>query len=232
MNVSLDISLAALNDRIGRYQRVSGMAPAEALEKQGTKLGFELSNRLAPLAPAKGQIRAERLEALKRGEGVRVRESVQARVAQKLNLRVDPATGSVVFGRGKVPRQSAVRKGKRLNFQALAVAAELNLRERGRGYAAQVPRIGSLARLGSAMGAYAIGSQKQKFHRGRYNQLLASAGLSVGIDETSLTLTYGSPGTEAGEAVNTPRGRRAIQDSVETLGADIGVYLQRKYAEA
>ncbi|MBN8246434.1 MAG: hypothetical protein J0L84_03205 [Verrucomicrobia bacterium] len=229
MNVAIAAKTDGLNRMLGRYIELAKKLPQEALAKQGTKLAFELANRLMPLMPAKGAVREAGIEMLKSGRGIRVRPAVRERLMFRHTAHSDIASRQTRYG--KSSKTGFRRKGKTLNFQALAVQAELNVRERGRGYTQHVARIGNLKELGNAWSQVAAGSRKQKFHRGRYNQLLASAGLMVSEKNASLTLLYGSKSTEAGSALSTPRAQKATEDAIGAVTDDMGVYVLRKLRE-
>lgn len=229
MNVRIQSKMDGLNRMLGRYQILAKRLPQEVLAKQGTKLGFELANRLMPLMPAKGAIKESGIEMLKSGRGIRVRPGVRERLMFRHSAHSDLDTRQARYGKGS--RTGFRRKGKTLNFQALAVEAELNVRERGRGYTQHVARVGNLSELGNAWAQVSAGSRKQKFHRGRYNQLLASAGLMVSERSASLTLLYGSKSTDAGSALSTPRAQAATEDAIAAVTDDMGVYVLRKLRE-
>jgi len=229
MNIGIKAKMDGLNRMLGRYMGLARKLPGEVLAKQGTKLGFELANRLMPLMPAKGAVREAGIEMLKGGRGIRVRPAVRERLMFRHTAHSD--INSRLTRYGKKTKASFRRKGKDLNFQALAVQAELNVRERGRGYSQHVARVGNLAELGAAWSQVSAGSRKQKFHRGRYNQLLASAGIEVAENRASLTLLYGSKTTEAGDALSTPRAQAATEDAIVAVTNDMGIYVHRKLRE-
>ncbi len=229
MNPGMQVKLDGLNRMLGRYTLLARRLPAEVLAKQGTKLGFELATRLMPLMPPKGAVREAGIELLKSGRGIKVRPGVRERLMFRHSAHSDITSRQTRYG--KASKTGFRRKGKTLNFQALAVQAELNVRERGRGYSQHVARVGNLAELGAAWSQVSAGSRKQKFHRGRYNQLLASAGLEVGESRASLTLLYGSKGTDAGTALSTPRAQAATEDAIVAVTDDMGIYVHRKLRE-
>lgn len=116
--ITIEDNLADLNVALGEYLKHTKLSVDEAMVKQGTKIAFEISRQMSAMKPAKGAVRAERLAALKSGEGVRVRKSLR---------------------KWKPTRNS--RKDRSLNIQALRVRRELNLREQGRGFMAYGTRI-------------------------------------------------------------------------------------------
>lgn len=235
MNLQVNTALEGLNATLADYAFLAKKLPEEVLAKQGTKLGFELANRLVLHKPGKGQVTADNLAALQSGaRGVRVRPGLRSKIQDKLGLAnrlTDRNRKRPQSVYGKSLRTQFVRKGKRLNFQALAVKAELSARERGGGYSAYVARVKGLDQLGAATAGLVGGSSKNILTRGRYNQLLASASLGVESDGASLTIKYGSSGTGAGDALSTPEATAAIVDSINAVTDDIGVYMTRKLQE-
>lgn len=229
MTTEVTVALDKLNQLVAAYIPLARKAPAEALAKQGSKLTFELANRLTALTPAKGAITTQAISALHSGRGVKVRESVKLSVAGKMGARSRLSDRRVVFGKRGVT--TTIRKGKRLNLQALMVKAELGLRERGRGYLPHVARIKGLDQLGAAAEGAVSATSKGIIHRGRYAQRIADAGMMVNVDETSLTITFGFSGSEAGDALSTPRSQAETAAAVDAVADDVAVYLARKFQE-
>jgi hypothetical protein len=228
MNVNVATALDGLNTKLGDYIFLSKKLPSEALAKKGTDLGFELEDRLKKLKPAKGSIRTSRLAALKSGRGIRVRPQLIRSLQDKLGLasrlsdrnRKKP---QAVYGKGL--RTMFRRKGQRLNFRQMAVKAELSARESGVGYSAFVGRAKGIKALESS-----TAGAKTVFSRGRYNQLLSSANLSVESDGSSLLIVYGSSENQAGSAI--AKQDAAVADALDAVATDIGVYIARKLQEA
>jgi len=234
MKLEITNSLAGLNATLGDYIYLAKVLPEEALAKQGSKLGFELSSRLMEVKPSKGQITAEVTANLQSGRGVRVRPTLRRKLQEKYALQnrlSDRGHRRPQSVYGKSQRTQFRRKGKLVNFQNLAVAAETSARERGVGYSAYVARVKGLAQLGAAMTGGKAAS-RAIVSRGRYNQLLASANLSVEIDGASLSILYGSSTTDAGSAVSTIAATAATVDAINAVTEDIGVYITRKLQEA
>ena len=193
-------NLARLNVALAEYIQHSRQTVDEAIAKQGAKLSFALSRRLRAEKPGKGEIRAERLAALKAGGGVRVRDSI----------------------RKKISGTKRFRKGG-LNLQARRVKAELNLRERGKGFLAYGTRI-NVGKL-SATTASRVGKV------GRYGQTLASAGLRFNTDSSRIEFIFGGSKTELGDTLAKPRFRKHIDAAIGDVADDIQVYLDRKLAQ-
>jgi hypothetical protein len=133
--ITIEDNLDQLNAALGEYMRHTKLNLDDALIKQGTKIAFAISQRMAMEKPGKGSIRAERLAALKAGEGVRVRESLRT---------------------GKTPKAKS-----RLNRQARLVKKELALRERGRGFLSYATRLNA-GKLRSAKHVKKVGRYNQR----------------------------------------------------------------------
>lgn len=222
---TLQVDTRRINALMGDYVKLSRKLPQEALAKQGTKLGYEIGSRLSQLKPGRGSIRAKRLAALKdRSGGVRVRPELERRLQEKLGLasRIsdrDREKKRAFYGNGL--KSSFKRKGRKLNFRALAVQAELSAREKGIGYSGVVGRVKQLNELSGA-----TDTTKAVFSRGRYNQLLASGVIQAVPDGASLLVTFGAGGNNAGTAIAIHP--EIVTESVTAVAADMGVYMARK----
>lgn len=195
--IEIQDNLDRLNRNLAEYAKHTSKSVQEAVAKQGSKLGFELSKRLQAEKPGKGAIRAERIAAMRGGEGVHVRQSIRDKV------------------------RAGKRKG-RLNLQARRVRAELNLRERGRGFLAYAARFSSRP--------FQSGRAQRVRHFGKYRQLLATAGLFFNPDSARLEIRYGGPNNEAGDALSKPRFQKHIAGAIDAVADDIQVYLDQKLA--
>lgn len=226
MNLAVNASLNSLNSILGDYAEIYRILPEQALAKKGSQIGFELAQRLATLKPGKGQVTAENLSALQSGtRGVKVRPGLRLKLQSRLGLAnriTDKNRKRPQAVYGKALKTEFVRKGKRMNFQALAVKAELAARESGAGYSSVVARVKGLKQAGTS---WASSGGGKIFSRGRYNQLLASAGLAVETDGAELTITYGSTKNGAGDALSTPRAEALIDDSVKEVVRDTMEYI-------
>lgn len=227
MKLDVKTSLGEFNAVLGDYAVLARMLPADVLAKKGTQLGFELYDRLTVLKPAKGAVTAQRLALLSsKASGVRVRPELRRKLQDKLglaNIIADRGRKRPRSVYGKSLRTEFKRKGKRLNFQALAVKAELSAREGGRGYSAHVARISNRSQL-----AAAVSNQKSILHRGRYNQLLASVGFRENQDSASLDYVFGSSQTQAGNALQTPKAQEETADAIRFVTEDTLEYITDK----
>ena len=216
--ITIDDNLARLNVVLAEYMRHTSKSVSDAMAKQGTKIAFALSSRLAAEKPGKGAVRSERLAALSAGGGIKLRASV--RNWFPAGSRSDLKRRKVGFGRS-VSGTKRVR-GKRLNLQALRVKKELGLRERGGGFMAFAARIN----------AGKLRSSKKVTKRGRYHQQLAEAGLMFSGDGAGLQVVYGGPQSEFGGTLNRPKFRRHVNNAIAEVADDMQTYIDRKQREA
>ena len=219
MSEGVQHNLDRFNRALRDYARLGKKTPEETLAKQGGKLAYALNKRLKGLAPKKGSVRAERLAALKAGEGVRVRDTARRSVLGKYQARQNIATRAVVFGKKGV--QSVRRKGgRRLNLMALMIQRELSIRESARAFlsvSARYPRV----------------LRKVSFSKTRFGVPLSDAGLS----NSGETLTFHWDGAKnalaanAATGMNRPRSRAMIAYALRDVTADIRLYINRKQGE-
>lgn len=230
MNITIKTNAARLGKAIGLYATASGKTIEEAVAKQFDKVSYALYHELRGLMPAKGAVRADRLAALKAGQGVHVRQSIRDAVARKYGL---DASGLMHTKAGRT-RRSILVGGKRLNAQALAVRGELNLRESGRGFTAYAAKFSS-----GKGGAAGVGRSGFTFGRSataiqiisRYSQILAEAGFYNAKGDTGFQLKWSGVSAQSSAAAQSllqPRGQRAIASALEAVTSDIMPYLQRK----
>lgn len=220
INPQIRVEIGALNTAINRYQQLSGLTMPETLQKQGGKFLFLLASMLRKISPAKGAIRADRLAALKRGEGIKIRKSVISKVMAKYGARSDIATRSIQLGKKGASTISS--SGKKLNLQALLARTEINTRESGRGFVSVSARYPQRLKEG----------QQQAVSR--YGPALSQAGLQSVPGVSSLMLTWGKGGrlsTNAAEALSRPKAESILLAALEATTADIIAYVERKTAE-
>jgi hypothetical protein len=224
MNFELQSDLARLNSTIADYIRVGKKLPEEALAKQAGKLGFAFSQELRGLIPPKGSIRSESLARLKGGGGIRVRPSVRKAVFEKRRARQDLATRDLVFGAGKRGTRSIRRQGKRLNLQALAVTAEINIRERGRGFLSVSSRIPRFTR--------ALGDVQRSLSR--YGPILGEAGLRAAPEGAEARFLWGPhsrASLAAARGLSIPKAEAALSRALNAVAEDIRLYIEEKFRQ-
>lgn len=229
LTVSSDVEM--FNRTLREYIAVTGKTPAEAVFKQGVKVGWELRKRLLELKPGKGAIRAQLLSQLKQGIGVRVRQSVYESLKKKAETSGRFARGIGAYTRlsDKAIAGGVDKKGR--NLQAIAVAREIALRERGRGYSgfAVRPKIPSMKAIGKITSS---ASDNWKLF-GRYQQYLTSAGLKATPGSGTFTYTWGgldaTVPTDIGTAMQKPQQQAALRDSLREVDRDMAQFIREEY---
>lgn len=219
--LSIENELNALGSKLRVYQELSGKTWEDVLTKQGGKLGFLLFQRLRGLAPAKGSIRAERLAALRHGEGIKVRQT-----ARDFASKRTVATASSLRTRAGIlfrerTKAGGVRRNARSWWQ-IAVAREIAIRESGRGFvgvSGRYPR--TLGRADRAMS--------------RYGPELSRAGVIISGPKGKAEFVWdpgvGKLAASAVHGLERPRGKAALALAVRDLTKDIDVYVTRKTEE-
>lgn len=207
--------LNRLRRDLQEYQRLTGKTAEEVMRKQGAKLGKELYRQLRKQAPAKGEIRAAAMQALEDGRGVRVRESVRQRIAEKVHVRTDLLTRATVFG-GRRGRRTT-RRG--LNLQALMVQGEIALRERGRGFlSVTVPQARFDRSLRKTFKAWS-----------KYGPMLAEAQLAIWKDGAKVNIGWGGGlsnlSGQAAAYLSSAAAYPAISEALKLTALDIEKHL-------
>lgn len=228
ITTTVEHNLNAFNARLAQYQAVSGKTSQEVLLKQGNKLGYELAYRLRALAPAKGSVREERLAALARGGGLRLRQSIRESAAPGLNGAYSRLSDRKMVtknskGKERVIKWALGEDGKLLSWYQLAIRKELALRESGRGYTG----------LAGRLRTDNLASGGTNTLKGRYSQELAKVGLSGPADAATLTFTWGgfAQNSELGDSLKQPRARQALAEALAAVTKDMGVYLAKRHVE-
>jgi hypothetical protein len=245
--LTIHTDVANLNLDLGLYAQLARKSLQEAVIRKGVNVtiggpGFEgWTQRLRRLAPAKGAIRAERISALEAGGGIKVRPSAYRSAQNKLGSRVNTfsdLTTRKIMRRLKGGSVVAARSAAGLNLQALAVKAELGMRERARGFSAVgvVMRSdgSSLMQMAASFPSGASSAARSNVFRGKVGQQLSRADIRVGGGGAvaSLGLTFGSEQTKLGESLLKPRQQMALHGAIAATHADMMVYIRRKLGEA
>ena len=245
--LTLQTDLQNLNRDLGIYAQLARKSFQEAVVKQGVKVtiggpGFEgWSQRLRRLAPARGEIRSERLAALEAGGGIKVRPSAYRSAQRRLGRRVgafSDLTSRKIMRRLKGGAVVAATAASGLNLQALSVRTELGMRERARGFSAvgAMMRSGgsSLAQMAAAFPAGVPSAARSSVFRGKVGQQLSRADIRVagGGAAASLAMTFGSPQTTLAESLLKPEQQVALRGAIAATSADMMVYIKRKLGEA
>lgn len=229
MNISVQTNIEAFNSAVAEYIDVSGKVPADAVVKHSKEFANRLRADLKRMMPAKGSIRSARMDKLKAGgpkSGVKVRDAVLARVLTQRGIAQDIKSRAYVFGK----KGSKFKRigGKKLNWWQQAIRAELNVREKGRGY---LSYSAAFSRLLNSFG------QGQTTDSGyvvnRYNRGVSKASFVNQPSETSNTFNWGNTRASKGPAIvlNQPRGQAAISNALAGARANMMEYVNRKHSE-
>lgn len=227
--ITVSDNLAEFNATLALYMQLSRRTPQEALVMKGAGLAFALSGRLRLLSPARGQTRKERLAALKAGGGVRVRPSVLAWAVKRFGYGSVTKTRRGAFlgvdAEGKGTERGSLmvgrKKKRRMNLQALAVAAELSVRSRGRGYLAFAARMRWAAKMMIQGSEYRV--------LDRIETEVGRAGLTHDMDGSALRFRFAN--ANIAEGLNRPKAEVAIAAALSEVRADMLLYINRKVAE-
>lgn len=223
MLIKIETNIEELGKSIEAYIKVSGKSLEVALKKHGAELSFRLKKELLALAPAKGSIRSQVLSVLAGGtwasgkRGVRVRESVLAKVFQQRGARSSLASRSIGFG-----KRGRGTTSKGLNIWALAVQAEINLRESARKF------------LGASAIYPGIRSEFDSKAKSRVGPLLSVASYKSSDGGAIVEFNWGGfseLSTEAAEGITTPKGEAALERALQGTIENIEVYLKDKLGE-
>lgn len=208
-----------------RYMEVTSLTPPEAVVKQAFEFSRFLNKRLRTLAPVKGSIRAERLAALKSGGGIKIRAAVLQRLMERRGVSQRIKGRGYVMGKNL--RTTARVGGKRLNFNALAVRAELNLREQGRGFVAHSSNFRQLAKMRAQKG-----TQRQQVID-RYRRFLSSVGVTVNPTNPRAVFSWGGNQSsgDVAKVLSQGRGQESVAGALADARDNMMVYVRRKLAE-
>lgn len=230
MKVSIESNLTQLNTAIQQYAILGRKTVEEALRKQAGKLGFMLRQELRGIAPAKGSIRAQALAVLAGGRwpsgkrGIQVRPGVLKKVYQAVGASSLLSTGQKVFG-GKRLKASTLRGGKRVHLWALAVKAEIDRRESGRGF------------LGISARYFGLTSTVEGEVKAlsKYGPVLSKVGFSLNQSLGTIEFRWSDATSqlsgEAAEGISKAKGDAAVNRALVNTLEDIEVYIDRKLSE-
>lgn len=251
LTVSTD--LTALNRDLDLYSQLARKSLQEVVIKKGVSIAIGGSNvegwtqRLRPLAPAKGEVTRGRLAAMASGGGIKIRPSAYAKARKRV--------GSFSGQQGKRGTYSdpvtrklmrATRKGMKdlggywqENLQAQAVKAELAMRERARGFSAfgaSMTGRGGQGLVGMVR-AFPTGQESasaSRRFRGKAGQDLSQADIRVSDRgaRAGMVLSWGTGQTVLGEAMNQPAQQRALGAAIRDVHADMMLYIRRKLDES
>ena len=218
---SVEQQIAALNAKLVRYQELSGKTWQEVVKRQGGNLAFALFQRLKDRAPKRGQVRAERLAALRHGEGIKVRDT-----ARKFATANTHATATNIRTKLASHYREKTRKGNlKANARSwwqVAVGRELSIRESASRFlsiSAKYPR--RLIESGRALT--------------KYGSLLSRSRITVDKTGSKAAFTWdpsaGPQAENAAAGLDKPIGRAVIALALRDTLDNIEVYLVRKMEE-
>lgn len=231
MTPQIQSNIREFNDAFRQYMEVTSQTPAYAVMKQSQEFSYSLRKRLRAIAPVKGSIRAERMAAMAAGEeGTHVRASIVERLMGQRGISQKIKGRGIVFGK----KLKGVKRvgGKYLNFQAQAVRAELNLREKGRGFVAQSTNFRQLSAIREKLGKLPDLTVEQV--NDRYRRFLSRFGFKVTSDGASGLFHWGGNKSsgEVARVLADGRGRDAVAGALADARENMLVYVRRKQEEA
>jgi hypothetical protein len=223
---ALDSEMARLNQTLALYQRASGKALDEVLRKKSNDLRIELFKQFRTLMPAKGAVRAERLQSLRHGGGIHVRAKVYEAIAAKYGA-VPIESGLMMFRAGaRGGLRGTTRAG--LNLQALAVQRELSLRESGRGFTAWSANKQLMPSAEATEGVSVS----------RYEEWLGEFRMPRTVEKdgkAEATFTWGPLSQESADvvrAIGRAKGMKAVQRAMAAVTADMIPYIEEHIGKA
>lgn len=225
MTPAIQSNVREFNAAFGQYMALTSQTPGEAVLKQAKEFTYALRSRLRQIAPGRNAVRTERLAALAAGEGVKVREAIIKKLMSRRGVAQRIKGRGYVFGRRQ---EGTVRSGgKRLNFQALAIKGELNLREQGRGFVAHSTNFRQLAAIQNRQG-----TQREQV-LDRYRRFLSSLGVSINVAGATATFGWGGNRSsgDVAKVLTQGRGQEAIAGAFADARQNMLVYVRRKIAE-
>lgn len=228
MRLHVEYELGKVNDLLQRYVQAGRKLPEVAIRKQTDEFGYFLFRELKVLMPEKGSLRAQGFALLRARVGVRVRPAVLQRLAGQ--FQIAPIGSAALFrrrGKGGFQAKGRYRAsvkigGKRLNLQALAVRAELNLRESARGFLAVS---GRFPKLEGIEGGTAVS---------RYGAVLGQQVLKVDDTSAESRFVWGKDslqGIQAATGLSKPKAEAAIASALAATAQNMREYIERKTAQ-
>lgn len=230
MSLSVSFELDRVNAELDRYIKVCKKLPEDAIRKQTDEFGGFLFQELKMIAPGKGSLKNQGFALLRAGYGVRVRPTILGQLAGKYEIA--PLGGKALFrNRRKVLgggtqsvgrwRGSVGQGGRRLNLQALAVQAELNLREKSSGFLALSSKF---RKLGTSLGGETIS---------RYGGILGQEEIKLERQGQSATsrFNWGSFGVQslaAAAGLSKPKAELAISNALAAMTRNMRQYIEEK----
>lgn len=196
MTVSATSNVDEFNATLRDYVASSRKDAAELVAKKSGDLVYELGKAMKQFTPAKGQVKEERLAAMRAGGGITVRPAARRLALKKMiATATDVKTRKGILFREKGAKGNLKTRNVR-SFWQLAVRAELNIREKGRGY---LPLAVMFAGLKGKLKANEYGTKTQ-VTVDRMSRGIGRAVFKNSFNDTSLTLSWGD-GNSATNAI-------------------------------
>ena len=239
--ISVTVDTREFERDLALYAKLARKTMQGAIFKQGAKVVYAWKLGLRDYTPKKGSIREMMLKRLKeRTGGIYVRPSAYLRADKQLGSRKGSYTDLVTRrimrqSRGKTEVVKTNAKG--LNRQALAVRAELNMRERARGfsaYGASMSQQNSLSFYTDLAAKSQADGHWSAVFRGKAEQGLSLADLINGmsVDAASMKLVWGTPETKLGESLLQPGAQKKLASALAAVHEDMMVYVRDRLAKA
>jgi hypothetical protein len=223
MNLSVSAEMSRVNANLDAYLKASKKLPEEAIKKQVGEFGYNLYRELRTLAPGKGTLRAQALGLLASRVGIKVRESVRSKIYAQMGASSNLSSHGLQFERrGRAVRSFKVKR-KRMNIQALAVRAEINLRERAAGFLAIAARFPDPQ-----------ANPGQAYSDSIYAQALGSRVIKASGNAAQGKFTWGNLGPQslsAATGLSKARAEGAIARALANTSENMLVYIRRKALE-
>ena len=239
--VSVTVDTREFEQDLALYAKLARKTMQGAIFKHGAKVVYAWKLGLRDYTPKKGSIREMMLKRLKeRTGGIYVRPSAYLRADKQLGSRKGSYTDLVTRrimrqSRGKTEVVKTNAKG--LNRQALAVRAELNMRERARGfsaYGASMSQQNSLSFYTDLAAKSQADGHWSAVFRGKAEQGLSLADLINGmsVDAASMKLVWGTGETKLGESLLQPGAQKKLASALAAVHEDMMVYVRDRLAKA
>jgi hypothetical protein len=211
VTVTFQTNLDRFNDALADYLAVTRLSTQEAVAKKSADFAFRLSTKMKSFSPGKGVIRAERLAALKSGEGVKIRPSAWERAYKTQGVSQDIKTRKFGFN----------RRGKTYGSKRI---------KSGRGF------LGYATRLKSVIQKFAIKDDIDVYRTllDRYNRFLSSVGFKTDADKAEMTFKWGGNKSsgEIAVALQKPKQQTAIAQALDESRADMLEYILKRQNRA
>jgi hypothetical protein len=211
ISVFVQEDMASFSRTFERYWKLTSGSRMEALQHTAKNFAFILWTKLKQVSMPKGAITAERLAAMKSGEGIRISERARELVYKRYGVSQDVHSRKLL-GKG----------GSGIPVQALLVKQELKLRESHRMFTA------SAARFKGAL-------QSKVFSYSKGKQVGVATPIPGGSEKDSFEFEWGAAVSKwsgvAAVGLNKDTRRIVFNPSLNDARKDMMAYLRRKQEE-